>query len=138
MTAIENTTSFGYWIRRRRKALDLTQLELARLVGCSLPTIKKIEMDERRPSVLMAERLAECLEIPPSECEIFIRIARQQVSPERFTQKTASLPEKVHHLKQWMSRLEDKIENVIGDVRSHQHESFEPDDDASQDPDFGV
>jgi predicted ATPase len=33
---METTSSFGYWIRRQRKALDLTQQALAERVGCSL------------------------------------------------------------------------------------------------------
>src|SRR5215510_14040284 len=61
---MERTSSFGYWLRRRRKALDLTQDDLARQVACSLETIKKIETDLRRPSRQMAERLADCLAIP--------------------------------------------------------------------------
>jgi len=65
--------SFGYWVRRRRMALDLTQSALAHQVGCAVVTIKKIERDERRPSRTMAERLAECLEIPEAEREAFIR-----------------------------------------------------------------
>ena len=32
---MERTASFGYWLRRRRKALDLTQDELAHQVGCA-------------------------------------------------------------------------------------------------------
>ena len=27
---MDDNTSFGYWVRRQRKALDLTQAELAR------------------------------------------------------------------------------------------------------------
>ena len=30
---MDDNASFGYWIRRRRKALDLTQATLARQVG---------------------------------------------------------------------------------------------------------
>ena len=52
--------SFGVWVRRRRKALDLTQDALARRVGCALSMIRKIEADERRPSRQIAELLAEC------------------------------------------------------------------------------
>ena len=36
--------SFGNWIKRRRKALDLTQQELADRVGCSLSLIFKIRI----------------------------------------------------------------------------------------------
>ncbi|HEX9371760.1 MAG TPA: helix-turn-helix transcriptional regulator, partial [Roseiflexaceae bacterium] len=47
---MDRNHSFGYWLQRRRKALDLTQAELAQQVGCAVTTIKKIEADERRPS----------------------------------------------------------------------------------------
>ena len=40
----EVTASFGYWVRRRRKALDLTQVALARSVSCATVTIVKIGM----------------------------------------------------------------------------------------------
>ena len=60
-------TSFGYWVRRRRKALDLTQAALAQRVGCATVTIQKIEAEERRPSSQIAALLAEQLRIPPGE-----------------------------------------------------------------------
>jgi predicted ATPase/transcriptional regulator with XRE-family HTH domain len=79
--------SFGNWVRRRRKALDLTQQALAVQVGCSVSLILKIEMDERRPSLQIAELLAEKLAIPQDERELFLKIARQ----EKGTQALASL-----------------------------------------------
>ena len=63
----DRTTSFGYWLKRRRKALDLTQEQLAQSVACSRFAIRKIEADERRPSRRLAERLADKLAIPPHE-----------------------------------------------------------------------
>ncbi len=60
----EHAVSFGYWLRRRRKALDLTQAELAAKTGCAVTTIKKLEADARRPSRQLAERLAEALALP--------------------------------------------------------------------------
>ena len=50
--------SLGLWIKRRRKALDLTQDALAALVGCSKELIVKIEGDARRPSREIATLLA--------------------------------------------------------------------------------
>ena len=95
--------SFGSWVKRRRKTLDLTQQELARKVGCSLPTIVKIESDERRPSRQIAELLATHLEIPPDQREVFLKVARQARSttgldsiPPLSTLKSASAP-KQHH-----------------------------------------
>jgi predicted ATPase/class 3 adenylate cyclase len=73
---METTISFGYWIRRQRKALDLTQQVLAERVGCSLAAIKKIESDERRPSRQIAERLAEALSVPANQREMFLEVAR--------------------------------------------------------------
>jgi predicted ATPase/DNA-binding XRE family transcriptional regulator len=70
--------SFGKWVKRRRKALDITQQALAQRVGCSLATIIKIEADERRPSRQMAELLAAHLDIPPGEHDLFLKIARQE------------------------------------------------------------
>jgi predicted ATPase/DNA-binding XRE family transcriptional regulator len=67
--------TFGYWVRRRRKALDLTQDELAYHVGCAAVTLRKIEADERRPSRQMAERLAQCLALSPEETVAFLAVA---------------------------------------------------------------
>jgi len=72
---MEPTTSFGYWLRRRRKALDLTQAELAMRVGCVVTTIKKLEADERRPSKQLAERLADHLGISSEERVAFLKAA---------------------------------------------------------------
>ena len=60
-------TSFGYWVRRRRKALDLTQAELAARLGCAEVTIRKVEADERRPSEQIARRLADLLALAPAD-----------------------------------------------------------------------
>ena len=72
----ERTHSFGYWLRRRRKALDLTQEALAQRVSCSGFSIRKIEADERRPSRRLAERLAASLAIPEAELRDFLDAAR--------------------------------------------------------------
>src|SRR5437867_6473315 len=77
---MDEPTSFGYWVRRRRKALDLTQADLARRVGCAEVTIHKIEADERRPSSQIAELLAEHLRIPPAERSAFRQRARGELA----------------------------------------------------------
>ena len=68
--------SFGYWLKLKRKALDLTREELAERVGYSAATIRKIEDEERRPSTQIAEQLAEILNIPQNEQASFLRFAR--------------------------------------------------------------
>ena len=72
----DRTHSFGYWLRRRRKALDLTQEALAQRVSCSVFSIRKVEADERRPSRRLAERLAASLAIPEEERRDFLDAAR--------------------------------------------------------------
>jgi non-specific serine/threonine protein kinase len=74
METIDSTISI--WTKPRRRAIDLTQEELADCVGCSTITIQKIELGERRPSKQMALRLVECLRIPLEEQEDFVRLAR--------------------------------------------------------------
>ncbi len=69
-------STFGYWLRRRRRALDLTQEALAVRVSCSQAAIKKIEADERRPSKGLALRLAEHLALPANERAMFLEAAR--------------------------------------------------------------
>jgi predicted ATPase/transcriptional regulator with XRE-family HTH domain len=72
--------SFGAWVRRRRKALDLTQSDLARRIGYAETTLRKIESDARRPSKQVAERLATALELPAAEYEPFLRAARGELA----------------------------------------------------------
>lgn len=85
---MNSETSFGRWIHQRRKALDLTQEALADRVGCSVSAIRKIENDERRPSRQIASLLAEILEIPAEEREVFIKVARAEARLEQLDQHT--------------------------------------------------
>ena len=87
---MDGNASFGYWIRRRRKALDLTQAELARRIGCAETTLRKIEADVRRPSRQIAERLAECLAIPPADRARFVKAARSELAVLRRALSTGS------------------------------------------------
>lgn len=68
-------TSFADWVRARRQVLGLTQVDLARQVGCALVTIKKIEQETRRPSREMAVVLADRLAIPTAQRAAFLRLA---------------------------------------------------------------
>ncbi len=80
----ERTDSFGYWLRRRRKALDFTQEALAQRVCCSGFTIRKIEADERRPSRHLAQRLASVLAVSATEQADFLAAARARPAAERL------------------------------------------------------
>ncbi len=71
-----DATTFGDWLRGRRRSLGLTQAELARKVGCATITIQKIEADERRPSADMARWLAEACDVGAPQRQHFLRLAR--------------------------------------------------------------
>lgn len=81
---MEVEISFGRWLEKRRKALDLTRGELAQKIGYSVSALRKIETDERRPSKQLVESLADALEIPEGERLMFWKIARRERSVERL------------------------------------------------------
>ncbi|HEX6036201.1 MAG TPA: NB-ARC domain-containing protein, partial [Anaerolineales bacterium] len=58
--------------------MGLTREALAKQVGYSFAMMRKIEDDERRPSLHAAELLAKALEIPQDQQEAFLRVARQE------------------------------------------------------------
>ena len=109
---------FGEWLKLRRKALDLTQDELAKRVGCSLGAIRKIESGERRPSKQLAGLLAKALEIPDRDQHTFIRVARGELNMDRLRQSSleslARLPDvqslvQVQHETSFKSRLKPPL-----------------------------
>lgn len=73
---MDTGSTFGRWLRQRRRLLDLTQADLAGPVGCSEITIRKIEADERIPSERVAGLLAAGLEVPSTEYPAMIAFAR--------------------------------------------------------------
>ncbi len=100
--------SFGTWIKRRRKALDLTQQELALRMGCSVSAIFKIESDERRPSRQIAELLIKYLEIPAGQQTSFLKVARKEKAADTLAELPIldqPLPQPAHHLPQLLHPL---------------------------------
>jgi TolB-like protein len=74
-------------------ALGLTHAALAERSHCSVSALRKIESDERRPSHRLAERLAACLQVPPTERAGLVEIARGERRLERLADVSpASLP----------------------------------------------
>ena len=80
---MDATQTFGKWLKSRRRALDLTQRELADETGCSVVTIRKMEAGDRRPSRQLAGRLGENLDVPAGELEAFIAFARAEGEMDR-------------------------------------------------------
>jgi predicted ATPase/DNA-binding XRE family transcriptional regulator len=73
---VSGITTLSQWLKERRKALDLTQEDLAERVGCSIWTIRKIETGERKPSRQVVELLADALRVPTEERTAFVTLAR--------------------------------------------------------------
>lgn len=73
---MDHDNSFGAWLKRRRRFLDLTQRALALRTSCSVGTIRKIEANERRPSKQLAALLAKSLDIRAEQKEPFISFSR--------------------------------------------------------------
>ena len=88
---MDGHASFGAWVKRRRRALDLTQEQLAQQVGCALGSIRKIETDERRPSRQLAELLADHLALAPSERVAFLKAARAELAADRLAAPTQAV-----------------------------------------------
>ena len=78
--ATPSGTSFGSWLKLRRKGLDLTQFDLAEQVGYGDETIRKIEAGALRPSKQLAQLLAQSLGVPSDEWSAFMHFARGDVS----------------------------------------------------------
>jgi len=76
--------TFGEWFRQQRNQLKLTRGELAERVGCSISLLRKVEDGERRPSTQIAELMANCLNIPPTEHSTFVKVARGELSVDRL------------------------------------------------------
>jgi len=72
------------WLTARRKVLYLTRAQLAERIGCSVSALRKIEADEWRPSIQIAELLAKALQIPSEQQPLFIRIARGELNNARL------------------------------------------------------
>ena len=72
----ETPISFGEWLIRRRKSLNLTRETLARRVPCSVSALRRLEADDLRASSSLAEALARALNLPADQCAAFIAFAR--------------------------------------------------------------
>jgi transcriptional regulator with XRE-family HTH domain len=86
--------SFGQWVKRRRKTLGITQDQLATHIGCAVVTIRKIESDERRPSLDVAHHLCQALQVPAANQAMFLQVAIGQADVRILTRHlhTGTMP----------------------------------------------
>ena len=68
--------SFGEWLKRQRGANGWTQKQLAQQMHCSISALRKMEAEERRPSVQIIARMAEIFGIPQHKRKSFLQFAR--------------------------------------------------------------
>jgi DNA-binding SARP family transcriptional activator/predicted ATPase/transcriptional regulator with XRE-family HTH domain len=73
---MQEEIAFGTWLRRQRRALDLSQQAFARQVGCAAVTLRRIEAGTLKPSKELANLLLDKLGIPESERSQWISVAR--------------------------------------------------------------
>jgi predicted ATPase/DNA-binding XRE family transcriptional regulator len=91
LPVVSTALTFGEWLKRRRKTLDLTRDKLAWQVGCSFETIKKIESGDLKPSVQLAELIAGTLSVPVTEQAAFVQFARDSMATAPATAYTGSV-----------------------------------------------
>ncbi|HEY0072196.1 MAG TPA: tetratricopeptide repeat protein, partial [Chloroflexia bacterium] len=111
---MDSATSFGQWVRRRRKALDITQEELADRVGCARSTIRMIEGGERRPSRQLIALLADRLGIAEEEREAFLRLAREPQANEQAPRTESAPPGEVGEVARTPTNLRQEPTRIIG------------------------
>src|SRR5215216_569942 len=68
--------SFGLWLRKQRRALDLTRQAFADQVGCAEVTLRRIEAGTLKPSKELANILLEKLGVSETERPQWISFAR--------------------------------------------------------------
>jgi transcriptional regulator with XRE-family HTH domain len=82
---MSDPATFGQWLKQRRRALGLTQAQLASQLPCAVETIRKLEAGSRRPSRQLAERLAERLALAGEELASFVHGALGIARPAAHT-----------------------------------------------------
>lgn len=76
MDSPKNDVSFGVWLRKQRRLLDLSRQALADQVGCAEITLRRIEAGSLKPSKELALILLEKLGVPEQERPQWLPFAR--------------------------------------------------------------
>ncbi|WP_423223906.1 helix-turn-helix domain-containing protein [Candidatus Amarolinea aalborgensis] len=70
------TMIFNQWLKQRRKALGLTQKDLAQRAGCAEVTLRKIEAGDFHPSATLAASLARAVGARDADLPGLVTLAR--------------------------------------------------------------
>jgi transcriptional regulator with XRE-family HTH domain len=69
---LSNPSLFGRLLRTHRERRGLTRRQLSQAVACAEVTLRKIEAGVRRPSLQMAQLLADALQLASAERRVFL------------------------------------------------------------------
>jgi predicted ATPase/DNA-binding XRE family transcriptional regulator len=69
-------STFGEWLRKKRRSLDLSRPALAKQVGCAEITLRRIESGSLKPSRELARLLVEQAGVPEAEQAAWVQFAR--------------------------------------------------------------
>lgn len=105
-------TSFGQCLKAYRKARDLTQEELAELVGCASESIRKMEANRQRPSKYLAGLIAAQLELPPEEQKAFVHLARSRLGSLNYQETTGPAQHTVIGLPSQLTSLIGRVKEI--------------------------
>src|ERR1700730_12094721 len=117
---------FATLIRNRRRQLNLTQDEVARRIGASIPYVGHLEANRRHPSEKIVIRLAKVLGLDPRELfflanpETKVLVSEKPTSSEASAWDAFSTNPKVRKIHSVTGRGMETYERgvVMGDVRS--------------------
>jgi transcriptional regulator with XRE-family HTH domain len=73
---MQEELSFAVWLRKQRRALDLSRQAFADQAGCAEVTLRRIEAGTLKPSRELASIILEQLGIPETERPRWISYAR--------------------------------------------------------------
>jgi transcriptional regulator with XRE-family HTH domain len=125
MTTV-SATLFGRLVREHRSRRGLTRRQLSQAASCAEVTLRKIEAGERRPSLQLAQALADALRLNPAERQIFMAEARevselpaqQAQTPDPFARVLALADDVSRRYSDEVQRRElDELEERVDEVR---------------------
>jgi DNA-binding CsgD family transcriptional regulator/tetratricopeptide (TPR) repeat protein/DNA-binding XRE family transcriptional regulator len=106
-------TSFGGWLKQRRKAHGWSQQELGQRVGCSAALIRKIEANERRPSREVALLIIQQVSAAGEDRDALLHLARV---PLGRLDSTATNPDIILPLSPLTERERDILNLIQADL----------------------
>jgi predicted ATPase/DNA-binding XRE family transcriptional regulator/Tfp pilus assembly protein PilF len=117
---MQEEISFGQWLRKQRRTLDLTRQAFADQVGCAEVTLRRIEAGSLKPSRQLASILLEKIGISETERPQWISFARglagfPSQSPTALNKPKSNLPAQ---LTTFIGREKEQAD-VVGLIAKH-------------------